>query len=153
MFSRNRDSSKEEKETVIHRKTFEQIELEQMSEILDEMREEIKALKESIPDIIRNELKTFRAKFESWENINSMMDSLKQREQELRARENQQLELRTIVPELRAEIHQAVKEAVDLRLGRVHVNLEPDRLREDITKDEGNCSEIHPSGKEMDGGV
>jgi hypothetical protein len=122
MFSRNRDSSKEEKETVIHRKTFEQIELEQMSEILDEMREEIKALKESIPDIIRNELKTFRAKFESWENINSMMDSLKQREQELRARENQQLELRTIVPELRAEIHQAVKEAIELRLPENNLN-------------------------------
>jgi glutamyl-tRNA reductase len=153
MFSKVRDGLSDDRGNVIHRKTFEQIELEQMSEILDEMREEIQTLKESIPDIIRNELRTFRAKFESWENINSMMDSLKQREQELRAREGQQLELRTIVPELRAEIHQAVKDAVELRLGRVHVNLDQDGLMEDNTKDEGNRSEIHPSGKEMDGGV
>lgn len=122
MFSKVRDGLSDDRGNVIHRKTFEQIELEQMSEILDEMREEIQTLKESIPDIIRNELRTFRAKFESWENINSMMDSLKQREQELRARENQQLELRTIVPELRAEIHQAVKEAIELRLPENNLN-------------------------------
>lgn len=116
MFSKNKDGVTLDRGNVIQRKTFEQIELEQMSEILDEMREEIKTLKESIPDIIRGELRTFRAKFESWENINSMMDSIKQREQEIRSKEIQQSELRTIVPELRIQIHQAVKDSIELYL-------------------------------------
>lgn len=118
MFPRNKDSISELNGNVIRRRTFEQLELEQMSEILEDMREEIKTLKESIPDIIRNELKTFRAKFESWENINSMMDNLKQREQEVRAREIQQSESRTIIPEIRIQIHQAVKEALELHSTR-----------------------------------
>jgi chromosome segregation ATPase len=143
MFSKVRDGLSDDRGNVIHRKTFEQIELEQMSEILDEMREEIKTLKESIPEIIRSELRSFRAKFESWENIHSMMDSLKQREQEVRARENQRTELRTMLPELKVQIHQAVREAVDLHL----------RGMGEETKDEGNRSKVHPSGKEMDGGV
>lgn len=116
MFSKNKDGVTLDRGNVIQRKTFEQIELEQMSEILDEMREEIKTLKESIPEIIRGELRTFRAKFESWENINSMMDSIKQREQEIRSKEIQQSELRTIVPELRIQIHQAVKDSIELYL-------------------------------------
>jgi lipoate-protein ligase A len=116
MFSKNKDGVSTDRGNVIQRRTFEQIELEQMSEILDEMREEIKTLKESIPDIIRGELKSFRAKFESWENINSMMDSIKQREQEVRTKEIQQTELRTIVPELRVQVHQAVKESIELYL-------------------------------------
>lgn len=116
MFSKVRDGVTDDRGGVITRKTFEQIEMEQMSEILDEMREEIKTLKESIPEIIRGELRTFRAKFESWENINSMMDSIKQREQEIRSKEIQQSELRTIVPELRIQIHQAVKDSVELYL-------------------------------------
>lgn len=116
MFSKVRDGVTDDRGGVITRKTFEQIEMEQMSEILDEMREEIKTLKESIPEIIRGELRTFRAKFESWENINSMMDSIKQREQEIRSKEIQQSELRTIVPELRVQIHQAVKVSIELYL-------------------------------------
>lgn len=116
MFSKVRDGVTDDRGGVITRKTFEQIEMEQMSEILDEMREEIKTLKESIPEIIRGELRTFRAKFESWENINSMMDSIKQREQEIRSKEIQQSELRTIVPELRIQIHQAVKDSIELYL-------------------------------------
>lgn len=116
MFSKVRDGVTDDRGGVITRKTFEQIEMEQMSEILDEMREEIKTLKESIPEIIRGELRTFRAKFESWENINSMMDSIKQREQEIRSKEIQQSELRTIVPELRVQIHQAVKDSIELYL-------------------------------------
>jgi NifB/MoaA-like Fe-S oxidoreductase len=116
MFSKNKDGITLDRGNVIQRRTFEQIEMEQMSEILDEMREEIKTLKESIPEIIRGELRTFRAKFESWENINSMMDSIKQREQEIRSKEIQQSELRTIVPELRVQIHQAVKDSIELYL-------------------------------------
>jgi hypothetical protein len=138
MFSKVRDGLSDDRGNVIHRKTFEQIELEQMSEILDEMREEIQTLKESIPDIIRNELRTFRAKFESWENINSMMDSLKQREQELRARESQQSELRTILPELKVQIHQAVKEAVELYVGEegIKITTEPVSKQNQSIKDE-----------------
>jgi glutamyl-tRNA reductase len=116
MFSKNRDGVSSDRGNVIQRKTFEQIELEQMSEILDEMREEIKTLKENIPDIIRGELKSFRSKFESWENINSMMDNVKQREQELRSKEIHQAELRTLIPELRVQVHQAVKDSIELYL-------------------------------------
>jgi hypothetical protein len=130
MFPRNKDNISELNGNVIQRRTFEQLELEQMSEILDEMREEIKSIKESIPDLIRNEFKSFRAKFESWENINSMMDDLKQRELELKSREGQKTELRTILPELRIQIHQTIKEAVEMNMKEVREELKTDSKQE-----------------------
>jgi signal transduction protein with GAF and PtsI domain len=97
MFSRTKpeqdcgDASKNEPypriPSVIQRKTYEQIELERLSENVEEIRQSVLDLQESITRAVKEELRSFHSKFETWQDIKRIQEDLERRERELSIRE------------------------------------------------------------------
>lgn len=140
---RDRESLTDDRGSTITRKTFEQIELEQMSEILDEMREEMHNMQTIMLEGIKTELRGFRSKFETWEDVNKLMEKVKERESEIKVREQMVSESGSLLVLLRTQINDMVRESLEFHL--------KDLLNKN--KDESNRPEIHPPGEEVDGGV
>ena len=106
-------------EEVVQRKTFEQLGMEQIMESIDELKNEVVKTRE--------ELRSFQSRFESWQDLQKLLDNVRQREVDLAKRE---LEI----------------ESMKMKLMETHHN------KTEI-KNEGNDPQVLPSGEEVDGGL
>lgn len=148
MFSRIKDpsgaistmTSDSTPKTYIQRKTFEQVELEQMWLILSEMRDEINTLRKELTGVVREELRSQHSKFQTWEDLNKIAENNKIKERELEIRDGNAQDL-TI---LYSKILNLVSE--------MNTNKSP--IQKTTTNDnEGNDQKIEPPSEEVDGGV
>jgi len=85
MFSRIKDTKTEGSSSVVQRKTFEQIGMEQICDAIDELKDEVKG--------VREELRSFHSRFESWQDLNKIIENIQRRETELLRKENEFLKL------------------------------------------------------------
>lgn len=88
----------------IQRKTFEQVEMEQLKEAVDELRGEIKTFKQDVIKEIREEIKSFRSKFEAWEDITKLIALLREREIEVRTKESVATDLKLLLHSFRSTV-------------------------------------------------
>jgi hypothetical protein len=84
---RNGENNNQVIAPIIHRKTFEQIELERLSENVEDVRRAVVELQVSVAEVVREELRSFHSKFETWQDIKRIQDDLERRERELSIRE------------------------------------------------------------------
>lgn len=73
--------------TAIHRKTYEQLEMEKLSETVEELKILIEGQRGHIVEAVREELRSFHSKFETWQDIKRIQEDLERREKEVTARE------------------------------------------------------------------
>jgi TolA-binding protein len=87
MFSKLRNESDGASASAIRRKTFEQIEMERMAETIEELKATLENQEQRIMSVIREELRSFHSKFETWQDIKRLQGDLERRERDISARE------------------------------------------------------------------
>jgi DNA helicase IV len=88
MFSKLRNESESTvTSSPIRRKTFEQIEMERMAETIEDLKATLETQEQRIMTVIREELRSFHSKFETWQDIKRLQEDLERREREVSIRE------------------------------------------------------------------